>query len=146
MHHKVRICTSPVISLCTVIAILVSGCSLSGCMSSSANANLTSSIPDTSTSDTTTSTTPAPMLAWDAPATYTDGSALLDLKEYRVYFSASPDTYSAGRYYTVFAPATSVKVKDIISLGTGTYYFCVTAMNITGEESDPSNEVSRYLN
>jgi hypothetical protein len=148
MYHKVRICSIPIISLYTAL-IIVSGFYLSGCMSSNANANLTSSNPATTTPDTSNNTTPAtttaPMLAWDAPTTYTDGSAPLDLTVFRVYFSSSPNAYSAGSYYPVSAPSTSVKVKDIISLGTGTFYFCVTAMNNTGEESDPSNEVSRNV-
>jgi hypothetical protein len=93
------------------------------------------------TADSTTS-----ILVWDAPTTNTDGSAPLDLKEYRVYFSNSPDPYSAGGYYPVSAPATSVKVKDIISQGSGMYFFVVTAVDSTDRESDPSNVVSKYLN
>ena len=141
MYHKVQIC-APIISLCAVVvAIFVTGCCISGCRSSrSSDTIFATSTPDT----------PAPLaatLSWDAPTTYTDGSPLLDLKEYRVYFSTSPDgPYSAGQYYSVSAPATSVKVKDVISLGTGTYYFVVTAVDSTGWESIPSNEVGRYLN
>jgi hypothetical protein len=83
---------------------------------------------------------------WDAPTTCTDGSALLDLKEYRIYFSTSPDPYSAGSYYLVSASTTGVKVKDVLPLETGTYYFVVTAVDSADRESTPSNEVIRYLN
>jgi hypothetical protein len=133
MYHKVRICAIPIISFCIVLAIIVSGCCISGCHKGKDGANFTSSTPDTT-------------LAWDAPMTYTDGSALLDLQEYRVYYSTSPNPYTAGTYYPVSAPITSVKVKDVISQGTGTYYFVVTAVDSGDRESDPSNVESRYLN
>lgn len=152
MYHKVRTCAAPIISFCTVLVIIVSVCCISGCMSSKGkdDAKFTSSTHDTTASDTITpgtaaATTAAPTLSWDAPATYTDGSALLDLKEYRVYFSNSPSPYSTGHYYPVSAPITSVKVKDVITLETGTYYFVVTAVNSTNRESDPSNVAIKYL-
>ena len=131
MHHKVRIYDHPIIYLFTVLAIIISGCSIIGC-----NAGLESSASGATTS----------ILVWDAPTTNTDGSALPDLKEYRVYFSTSPDPYSTGSYYPVSAPATSAKVKDIIPQGSGIYFFVVTAVDSTDCESDPSNVVSKYLN
>ena len=156
MHHKVRIFSIPIISLFAVLAIIVSGLSISGCNKNDASYNAkdtssstpNSTTPDSTTPDTTTpdTTTPAPPLAWDAPTTYSDGSALLDLKEYRVYYSTSSGPYSTGNYYTVPAQTTSIKPKDLISQGTGTYYFVVTAVDSANRESNPSNEVSRYLN
>jgi fibronectin type 3 domain-containing protein len=141
MRHKSRIYSLPIILfLCSVLAIVIPVLSVIGCNATNGNAGLESPMSG-STTDSTTS-----ILAWDAPTTYTDGSALLDLKEYRVYFSTSPDPYSTGKYYSVSAPATSVEVKDVIALGTGTYYFVVTAVDSTGWESIPSNEVSRNLN
>jgi len=86
------------------------------------------------------------MLVWEAPTTYTDGSPLLDLKEYRVYFSTSSGPYSTGNFYSVSAQTTAVKAKDVASQGTGTYYFVVTAVDSANKESNPSDEVSRYLN
>jgi hypothetical protein len=147
MLRKVRIFTIPVISLFTVLAIIILGFCLSGCKSNNAsyNAKYPSSTPDTTTPDTTTPTTAAPTLAWDAPTTYSDGSALLDLKEYRIYFSNSSGPYSTGNFYTVSAQTTSIKARDLISQGTGTYYFVITAVDSTNRESNPSNEVSRYL-
>jgi hypothetical protein len=132
MHHKFRIHAISIISLCTVLAIFVSGCFISGCRRSNNDAKFTSA-----TSPTT--------LSWYAPTTYTDGSALLDLKEYRVYFSTSPDPYSTGSYFSVPASTTSVKVRDIIPVGTGTYYFVITAVDSTDTESDPSNVAIKSL-
>ncbi len=151
MRHKVRICAVPLLSLCTVVAIIVLGCCLSGCRK---DAKLTSLNPDATPETTTTGTIPgtastvataASMLSWDTPTTYTDGSSPLVLKEYKVYFSTSPNPRSTGNFYPVPPTATSVKIKDIISLGTGTYYFVVSAVDSTDNESDPSNMVSRYL-
>lgn len=86
-------------------------------------------------------------LAWDRPLTYTDGTELLesDLKEYRVYFSTVSGSYPTGTYYPVPAPATEVTVTTVISQGTGTYYFKVTAVDKNDSESDYSNEVSKGL-
>ena len=131
MYHKVRIYALSIISLCTVLAIILSGFSIMGC-----NTGLESSASGATTS----------ILVWDAPTTCTDGSALLELKEYRIYFSTSPDPYSAGSYLPVSASTTSVKVKDIISQGSGIYYFVVTAVDSADRESAPSNEVIRYPN
>jgi hypothetical protein len=125
MYHKVQIC-APIISLCAVVAIFVTGCFISGCRSNS-------------------NSTPEASLSWNAPTTFTDGSALLDLKEFRIYFSTSHNPYSTGSCYPVPASSTSVKIRDFISHGAGTYYFVVTAVDATNRESDPSNEVSKYL-
>ncbi len=134
MYQNIRIGAIPVISLFTVLALFVSVC----CVFSGCKCSETKFIPSgTSTTATT--------LSWDAPATYTDGSSLLDLKEYRIFYSTSHSPYSTGIYFSVPAPFTSVKIKDVISLGTGTYYFVVTAVDSAGRESNPSNEVSRCL-
>jgi hypothetical protein len=147
MDNKLRIYTVSIISLCIVLIFIVSGLFISGCKSSDASYNPknTSSTPDTTTPDTTNAVTTAPTLAWDAPTTYTDGSPLLGLKEYRLYFSASSGSYSAGSYYPVSAQTMVVKARDVISQGTGTYYFVVTAVDSSNRESDPSDEVSKYL-
>jgi hypothetical protein len=139
MIHKLRIGALLIISLCTVFAIIVSGCID---RSSKDHAKFT---PDSLTAETAHVTATAATLAWDAPSTYTDGSPLLDIKEYRVYFGASPNPYPYGSVYPVSVPTTSVRVIDVISQGTGTYYFVITAVDSTNRESNPSNEVSRYL-
>jgi hypothetical protein len=157
MNHKVRIGVISVISLCSILAILVLGCCISGCRKDAKYTSTTpapeTTTPGPSTTETTTATIPgaslaslATLLTWDAPATYTDGSTPLNLKEYRVYFSTSPSPYSTGSYYPISAPATNVKVKDVVSMETGLYYFVVTAVDSSNIESDPSNEVSRYVN
>jgi len=141
MYRNTHAGAVPSLLLFTVLAIIISGCSTD-------HANTTQKNSDTITDITTTSPTTSPTtLAWDAPSTYTNSTPLTesDLKEYRIYFSTQSGTYSAGSSYTVSAPTTSVKVKDIISLGTGTYYFVVTAVDRANMESFFSNEVSAEI-
>ncbi len=85
------------------------------------------------------------ILSWSSPTLYSDGSQIAagDIKEYRVYFSTQSGTYSS-QYYPVFAPNTSVYVKNI-NLTVGQYYFVVTALDSWNMESDFSNEVPALL-
>lgn len=89
----------------------------------------------------------SPILSWDAPTLYSDGTPFAPgvLKEFRVYFGTQPRSYSTGSYYTVSAPTTTVRIYDILSAGTGTYYFSVTAVDVMDMESGPSNEVSTFI-
>ncbi|MCK9417975.1 MAG: hypothetical protein M0R70_01190 [Nitrospirae bacterium] len=132
MYQKSRINVIPVILFCVVLSVSISGCS-----NKDADFDPRSALASTPTTTLT--------LTWDAPTTYTDGSTLAsgDLKEFRIYFSNQPGSYSTGSYYIVLAPATSVTVTEIISQPAGTYYFVVTAVDTTNMESDISNEVSR---
>jgi hypothetical protein len=134
MYRNTHAGAVPSLLLSTVLAIILSGCS-----SDHVNTALMNS--DTTTGITTTSPS---ILAWDAPSAYTDSTPLAesDLKEYRIYFSTQSGTYSATSSSIVSAPTTSVKVYDIISTGTGTYFFVVTAVDIADRESVFSNEVS----
>ena len=142
MCSKARIGTIPLLLFCALFALFISGCN-----ENRANADFSAS--NSVSGLNSAATLPPTTLTWDAPTTYSDGSAMLELKEYRVYFSNTPNPYSTGNYHPVSALATSIKVRDVISQGTGTYYFVVTAVatvDSTDRESDPSNEVSRYLN
>jgi len=151
MNHKARIYVIPVLLLCAVLSIIISGCIISGC-SKDKEADFVS---NPTTTDSTTSSTPTVTLTWDAPTTYTDNTALFEtvIKEYRVYYSTLPITQTAtSSVYTVSRPdptsaltPTSLTVNNNISLATGTYYFRVTAVDIDGAESDFSNEVSKNI-
>ena len=135
--------------LCAVFSIVISGCIISGCSKdkeATFDPNATSN-PTTTENLTDITSNPTVTLTWDAPTSYTDGSPLApgDLKEFRIYFSTQPGSYSTSSYYTVLAPATSITVTEIISQSAGTYYFVVTAVDTTNMESDISNEVSKEL-
>lgn len=90
------------------------------------------SVPGTQTSNA--------VLYWQAPATNTDGSPLIDLQGYKVYAGS---TAADLRYVTsVSATATSYTVNN---LGAGTYYFAVSAYNQAGGESAFSNVASKTV-
>ena len=79
-------------------------------------------------------------LTWDAPTTNDDGTPLTDLAGYKIYYGTSPGNYT-GRI-DVGVETTQFTVKGLKS---GTYYFVVTAYNVTRNESGYSNEVSKEI-
>ena len=60
-----------------------------------------------------------------------------DLAGYRVYYGTASGSYS---YSLDAGNATTVEIGDLIA--DTTYYFIVTAYDISGNESDPAEEVS----
>lgn len=76
-------------------------------------------------------------LSWQAPTTNEDGTPLIDLAGYRVYYGPTPGNYS-----------TSVDVGNVLTKNIDLppdilYYFAVTAYDTGGNESTFSNEVSK---
>ena len=138
MYQKARLYVTSVILFCVVL--------LSCCSNKDADFDPRSALASNPTTTASTQT-----LTWDAPATYTDGSNLVetDIKEYRIYYSTSPITQTTASVYSIFSDPdsgltpTSLTVNDVISQATGTYYFRITAVDTTNMESDLSNEVSR---
>lgn len=84
-------------------------------------------------------------LSWEKPTTNEDGSPMTDLARYEIYYSqTTPATTYNSQLASVLNPnQTSYLVAD---LAPGTYYFTVTAVNLVGNESDLSNEVTGYVN
>jgi hypothetical protein len=80
-------------------------------------------------------------LSWDAPTANSDGSALVDLKGYKVHYGPASRSYS--QTIQVTNPGLTTYVVD--NLPTGTYYFAVTAYNSAGHESSLSGEVSTQV-
>lgn len=77
------------------------------------------------------------MLHWTAPALSVDGSLLDDLAGYRVRWGHESGRYDNARSVTG-AETTSATVEG---LSPGTYFFAVTAVDMSGNESTSSNEV-----
>lgn len=77
-------------------------------------------------------------LYWTAPTTNDDGTPLTDLAGYRLYCGNATGTYTA----IVDTGMTTVYPLSSIVGISGTYYCIVKALDITGNESKPSNEVS----
>ncbi|MCG8054783.1 MAG: putative Ig domain-containing protein [Candidatus Thiodiazotropha endolucinida] len=89
----------------------------------------------------TTPTTGSVSLNWVAPATRTDGSSL-DLSEisgYRLYMGTSNSNLSP----VMDVDDCTISNHVFENLETGTYYFAITAYDLSGNESDLSNVVAK---
>lgn len=81
-------------------------------------------------------------LSWTAPAQYTDGSPMPigELDAYRIYHGTS--AASLARVAEVDSGTTTFNVSQLTA---GTHYFAVTAVSITGIESNPSEVGSKTI-
>ncbi len=79
-------------------------------------------------------------LHWESPTVNSDGSSLNDLAGFRVYYgTVDPLTKENARQVNVDKAVTS---KPIEALSPGTYFFAVTAIDTSGNESAFSEVVS----
>lgn len=79
-------------------------------------------------------------LAWDAPLTKTDSTALNDLGGYKVHYGTSTGNYTRS------IDVGNVTTYKVANLPDGyTYFFSVKAYNKAGQESTFSNEVSKAV-
>ncbi len=81
-------------------------------------------------------------LSWTAPTENSDGSTLVDLAGYKIYYGRNSGNYD--QEIRVDNPSISTYVVE--QLGLGTYYFSATALNSSGLESAFSGEAVRTLN
>jgi len=81
-------------------------------------------------------------LTWTPPTTNEDGTPLVDLAGYKIYYGTASRSYPNS--ITIANPGITSYVID--NLASGTYYFAATAFNYSGGESDVSNEVSKVIN
>jgi hypothetical protein len=80
-------------------------------------------------------------LSWNAPTKNADGTPLVDLAGYKVYYRTSSGNYSQN------INVGNVTTKTVSNLTDGLdYYFTVTAYDISGNESGYSNVVSAQQN
>jgi hypothetical protein len=80
-------------------------------------------------------------LSWQAPTDNADGTALVDLKGYKVHYGASSKSYSS----TIQVSNPGLTTYVVENLVAGKYYFAVTAYNSAGVESSLSPEVSTQV-
>ncbi|OFZ21144.1 MAG: hypothetical protein A2X94_05305 [Bdellovibrionales bacterium GWB1_55_8] len=79
-------------------------------------------------------------IEWSAPTLNDDESALTDLTGYKIHYGTSPGGYSAS------LDVGNVNRYTIANLEPGiTYYFTVSAINSTNDESPVSNEVNKRV-
>ena len=90
----------------------------------------------------TTATTGSAALTWAPPTQNTDGTALVDLAGYAIYYGTNASSLS-NRIVVASASATSYTVTN---LPAGTYYFALAAYTSTGIESALSSIGSKTIN
>jgi hypothetical protein len=113
----------------------------------SGTTTITATAGGKSGSTTLTAMAPSPVtLSWDAPTTYNDGKTPLDpatdIAKYRIYYGTSSRTYTQA--VDVVNPGTTT-ITQTLNLMPGTYFFAVTDIDISGQESAYSNEASRTI-
>lgn len=113
---------------------------LSGCGGGSGSSSSAMSGPPGATAPAPTSKGSA-TLAWTAPTSNSDGSALTNLAGYHIYYGASAGSLS--NVINVTSPSTLTYV--VSNLGTGTWYFAISAYTNTGGESGMSNVGSKTI-
>ena len=96
------------------------------------------------TTDTSSTETPPGVgvatINWTPPTENTDGTALVDLAGYKIYYGTAPDSL----HNNVIINNTGLTSYVIDNLDNNTtYYFSITAVNSQGIESPFSNIVSK---
>jgi hypothetical protein len=87
-------------------------------------------------------TSGAATLSWMPPTQNTDGTALTDLANYKIYWGTSQNNFTAG---WKMVPSSAGTTAIIDQLTAGTYYFVVTALDSSGNESAYSNVASKTV-
>ena len=83
----------------------------------------------------------AATLAWNPPTHNVDGSPLMDLSGYRIYYGRDPNVL--GRMVAVDNPGLSSFVVE--NLGIGQWFFVMTSVNLDGVESRRTAAVSKTI-
>ncbi len=87
------------------------------------------------------SATGSATLSWQPPTQNTDGSALINLAGFKVYWGTSQGVYPNS--VTLNNPGLASYV--VGNLVPGTYFFAVTSFNTAGSESSRSNSASKTI-
>ncbi len=80
-------------------------------------------------------------LNWTAPTENEDGSALLDLAGYKIYWGTTSGNYPNS----ITIDNGSVSIYVVENLSPGTYEFVATAFNTAGVESVYSNSTTKVV-
>jgi hypothetical protein len=86
-------------------------------------------------------TTGSATLSWTPPTQNTDGSALTNLRGYKIYWGRSSGSYTSS--VTLSTPGLATFVVE--GLTSGRWYFAASAVSSSGVESPLSNEASKTI-
>lgn len=119
--------------------LLLSGCGGGSGASTSRNSGplATSSTP----SATNASSGGTATLAWSAPTSNTNGSALTDLAGYHIHYGTNASSLSN----TINIPSAGSVSYVVTGLTAGTWYFAISAYTNSGLESAISNVGSKTI-
>lgn len=81
-------------------------------------------------------------LSWAAPTENEDGTALMDLAGYKIYWGTTPGQYT----HSVAIDNPGLTTYVVSDLSPGTYEFVATSINDVGVESVYSNPATKVLN
>jgi uncharacterized repeat protein (TIGR02543 family) len=125
----------------TLTAAAASGYSFSGwsgaCSGTSAACTISMTTARSVTATFNQVVSNATTLAWDSPAAGTNPAG------YRLYFGSAPGIYQQP--YGQGISVGNVTTYTLMGLGSGTYYFAVTAVDSLGKESAYSNEAFKTI-
>jgi Fibronectin type III domain len=91
--------------------------------------------PSRATAATASSGSRSATLSWDAPTSNTNGSPLMDLGGYRIYYGSTPGELTQ----TIQISSIGMQTYVIDGLEPGTWYFAIVAVARNGIESSLSN-------
>ncbi len=80
-------------------------------------------------------------LSWTPPTMNTDSSLLVDLAGYKIYYGQTSGTPSD----VIVVYHTGISDYLVENLSTGTWYFTVSAIDTSGNESVKSNEAMKEI-
>jgi hypothetical protein len=90
---------------------------------------------------TTPTTTGTANIGWVAPKTQANGSTVGTLTGYRVYYGTASGKYTAS----VLVSGATASAATVSSLAAGKWYFTVSAIDSSGNESNLGYEMSKTL-
>ena len=80
-------------------------------------------------------------MSWNAPTTQANGTAIGNLTGFRVYYGTASGVYSSN----VYVPGATTSSATLSRLSSGTWYFTVTSVDASGNESSLGYEMSKSL-
>ena len=119
-----------------VMALVLSGCGGGGSQSA-----LSSSSPVSSASSSSVPSTGDAKLAWTAPTTNSNGTALTDLAGYYIHYGTNPGNLTN----VINISNASASSYTVTGLTSGTWYFAISAYTNTGLQSALSNVGSKTI-